>query len=143
MANIARQAKLDSISDNWIELSKHGTGVGIQVDRIRPVGASVGGNGNPFNWLHKILDKNKWAVLKNQPFTVSNIKDLDPPFRVPDMEMFERRIDAEKASILFELEYIKTSGKFDDQPKELVFEYIGYLKGKLENLEEEHPEWVI
>ena len=54
-----------------------------------------------------------------------------------------RRLDAEKASLEKQIEYIKTSKEFYDMDKDLVFGMIRQLEYQLENIEEEHPQWII
>ena len=130
-----------------LDNSKSTSAVGIHLNKIRPDGAGIYGTlkGNPLSWFDTMLCIDKpWVVAYKFPYDVINSNAKDNPNSLTwEEDKFERRLDAEKASLEKQIEYIKTSKEFYDMDKELVFGMIRQLEYQLENIEEEHPEWII
>jgi hypothetical protein len=146
-----KQARLD-IVDNLVNLGliKQSGGVALYVDKIRPQGVSISmsrQSGGIANWFNQFtVEKKKWVVQYKYPFKVYHVDDPNPP--EPHSwgdDRYERRLEAEKLSLKYQINYIESGHhtEYNNLDKETVFEIIKRLKTKLENIEEEHPEWLI
>lgn len=133
---ISQLAMLDS---NMLDNSKSTSAVGIHLNKIRPAGAGIYGTmkGNPLSWFDTMLGIDKpWVVAYKFPYDVINSNTKDNPKSLSwDDDRFDRRLDAEKYRLK------KLIGYYTEVTPSP--EKVSELEQELENIEEEHPEWII
>lgn len=169
MANIDINDKMDlESSDHLLSIdlaSKAGSGTGIAVCQLRGIDSSIVNannriyNMNIMNWLNTYTDRSSWVVCGVYPDIVvfnSSDQEMIQKYYGVGSKIFDRRIDAEKNKLERIMTYIINLNAPASRywPKIINManchwvseeNKIIYIKAKytLDNLEEEHPEWLI
>lgn len=143
MVDLMDQETFDNLFQcNFDPASKNGSSIGISLAKVRPQGVQVwgtktypNGSGNPLNWFKSFLADQNYLYDTDKCGKVEKITDENKMQVRPDNEkVFKRRLEAEKYRLNHLKEFYLAHGRWDIAEK---------LQKELENIEEEHPEWLI